>query len=160
MGPTHEATQYSHSNFNFPKKIPFSFPNKISFNFPKKNYFNFPKKISFSMKVQGTSGTLSLLRYNPPPFSPSISCTPSFFLPKRRLSMPASIDTYRAETAQMNQLSCEPNGSQLKDHMYKFANFRQPSFPNLVSCTPMTQNGAKEFTQMYLKRNSMEMICG
>ncbi|XP_034679278.1 serine acetyltransferase 1, chloroplastic [Vitis riparia] len=95
------------------------------------------------MKLQATSGTLSLIRYNPPPFSPPHRCTTPFSLPKHRLFMAACIDTSRAETAQTNQLSCEPNGSQLDDHMYKFANLCRPSFSDLVSCVPMSQNGRK-----------------
>lgn len=57
--------------------------------------------------------------------------------------MAACVDTSRAETAQTNHLSCEPNGSQIEDHTYKFANFRRTSLSDLVSCVPMTQNGRK-----------------
>ncbi|KAK9269616.1 hypothetical protein L1049_001393 [Liquidambar formosana] len=57
--------------------------------------------------------------------------------------MAACVDTSRTETAQTNPLSREPNMSCMDDHAYKYANFCRPSFSDVVSCAPISQNHPK-----------------
>ncbi|CAL5405366.1 unnamed protein product [Camellia sinensis] len=46
-------------------------------------------------------------------------------------------------SAQTNRLSCDPNRSQVDDHLFNFAKFCRPNYPDHVSCEPIAPNKPK-----------------
>ncbi|GMP65089.1 hypothetical protein CsSME_00026048 [Camellia sinensis var. sinensis] len=46
-------------------------------------------------------------------------------------------------SAQTNRLSCDPNRSQVDDHLFNFAKFCRPNYPDHVFCEPIAPNKPK-----------------
>ncbi|KAL7217175.1 hypothetical protein ACSBR1_028980 [Camellia fascicularis] len=60
------------------------------------------------------------------------------FPPPKQQNMAACI-----HSAQTNRLSCDPNRSQVDDHLFNFAKFCRPNYPDHVSCEPIAPNKPK-----------------
>ncbi|CAL5405384.1 unnamed protein product [Camellia sinensis] len=60
------------------------------------------------------------------------------FPPPKQQNMAACI-----HSAQTNPLSCDPNKSQVDDHLFNFAKFCRPNYPHHVSCEPIAPNKPK-----------------
>ncbi|KAA8527047.1 hypothetical protein F0562_008724 [Nyssa sinensis] len=71
---------------------------------------------------------------------------PIFYHPKQKKlsnSMAACVHTSRTDAAQTNPFSGDPNRSQVDDHVFNYVKFCRPSFADLVSCVPISQNQPK-----------------
>ncbi|CAL5405857.1 unnamed protein product [Camellia sinensis] len=60
------------------------------------------------------------------------------FPPPKQQNMAACI-----HSAQTNPLSCDPNRSQVDDHLFNFAKFCRPNYPHHVSCEPIAPSKPK-----------------
>lgn len=57
--------------------------------------------------------------------------------------MAACIHTSRTENSRTSPLSCDPNRSQIDDHVCNYIKFCRPDFPDLVYCQPICENHPK-----------------